>query len=326
MSAATVALHTGAHMPLLGLGTWKSPPGAVHAAVVAAIEAGYRHIDCAAIYGNEAEVGAGIAEAIARGLVKREELFVVSKLWVTKCFPEEVAPALEKTLSDLKLDYLDAYLIHWPFFMAKDATFPPAKDKVLGYNPDAYLSVWREMEKAVDGGKVRAIGTSNMSARKLTTLLEHARIKPATNQVECHPFLAQRRLLALCKAHGIVLTAYSPLGSPDSRRAGSEEPAPLLNETVLAIASKRGKTPAQVLLRWQVQRGVVAIPKSVTPSRIAENAAIFDWELSAEEVAAIDTLDCGCRLIKGASFTTAEQGDDASKLWDEDWEVANIKL
>lgn len=287
-----------------------------------------RHIDCAAIYGNEAEVGAGIAEAIARGLVKREDLFIVSKLWVTKCFPEEVAPALEKTLSDLKLDYLDVYLIHWPFFMTKDATFPPAKGMVLGYNPDAYLSVWREMEKAVDAGKVRAIGTSNMSARKLAALLEHARIKPATNQVECHPFLAQKRLLALCKAHGIVLTAYSPLGSPDrpSRLASSDDPAPLHNETVLAIASKRGKTPAQVLLRWQVQRGVVAIPKSVTPSRIAENAAVFDWELSAEEVAAIDGLDCGGRLIKGASFLTEEQGDDASKLWDEDWEAANIKL
>ena len=356
--ATSIKLFTGAEMPQIGLGTWKSEPGAVRAAVIAAIEAGYRHIDCAAAYGNEGEVGAGLADVIERGIVRREDLFITSKLWATKSHPDEVAGALAKTLSDLRTPYVDLYLVHWPFFLAKGTTFPPPDDARLGYSPAAFLAVWRKMEELVDSGLARHIGTSNMSARKLAALLPgegarrpvggvwprpyhmhspaaasssaaaaatDARVPPAVNQVELHPFLPQQRLLDWCTARRIVLTAYSPLGSPDrpARLVSESDPVPLSDPTVARIAAEHGVSPGQVLLRWAVQRGTVAIPKSVTPARIAQNLqGVFSgWALSPGDLAALAELDrggAGGRIVKGAPFARPRQAWE--DLWDEDFD------
>jgi diketogulonate reductase-like aldo/keto reductase len=210
-----ITLNTGASMPLVGLGTWQSPKGAVKTAVTAALEAGYRAIDGASGYGNEQEVGEGIADAIARGVCKREDIFVTSKLWVASAYPEEVATSLDKTLSDLGLAYLDLYLIHWPFSLTKGSPFPAPVENRLGYDAARYAAVWKEMEKAVAAGKVKAIGTSNMSAKKLADLLKVCTIPPAVNQCESHPFLSQTKEIAWLKKHNIAFTSYSPLGSPD---------------------------------------------------------------------------------------------------------------
>merc|ERR1712059_153006 len=194
-------------------GTWKSAPGQVTEAVEHALKSGYRHIDCAAVYGNEAEVGAGIR---ASG-VAREDIFVTSKLWNTKHHPEDVEAACRKTLADLGLNYLDLYLIHWPVaFERGDVAFPKNEDGSLRYDIETHpTTTWLAMEKLVEKGLVRTIGLSNFNSEQITDILKKGSIKPVTNQVECHPYLTQAKLLEFCKERDITLTAYSPLGSPD---------------------------------------------------------------------------------------------------------------
>jgi alcohol dehydrogenase (NADP+) len=293
----------------------------VASAVTAALEAGYRHIDCAAAYGNEAEVGEALQNAFARGLVRREDVFVTSKLWVTSARPDAVAAALAKTLADLRLAYLDLYLIHWPFSIAHGTPFPPPPDAIVKYTPAAYAALWAAVEEEALAGRARAIGCSNMSVGKLRALLAASpRILPAVNQVECHPFLPQTELLAWCKANRVVLTAYSPLGSPDrpARLVSAGDPAPLGDTTVAGIAAAAGLTPAQVLLRWQLQRGVVVIPKSVDRLRIAENlcsaTTLVDQQLSPASMAALAGLEVpegGGRIIKGYPG----QGETFAEFW-----------
>lgn len=324
----TLPLFSGASIPVVGLGTWNSPKGEVQKAVVAAIESGYRHIDCAAGYGNEAEVGAAVADVISRGIVKREDLFITSKLWVTKAHPEDVEGALNQSLTDLGLSYLDLYLVHWPYRLTKGCAFPPpSRDDVTPFDDALFLLTWRELEKAVDAGKTRHIGTSNMSGKRLAALLTKARIQPAVNQVEAHPFLAQRRMKALCDAHKIVLIAFSPLGSParPARLIEEGDPSPLFDETVLGLAGKYSVSAAQILVRWAVQRGTVTIPKSVTADRISENFKVFGFEIDAADMAELAKLDSGSRLIKGYPFMTSAM-THWREHWDEDWEKANIKL
>jgi alcohol dehydrogenase (NADP+) len=243
-----------------------------------------------------------------------------SKLWLSNCHPELVEAALKKTLADLRLTYLDLYLIHWPFFMTKDSVFPAPFENRLGYNKDSYLAIWRELEKAVDAGLIKAIGTSNMSAKKLYDLLQSARIPPSVNQVELHPFLASNELLAWCTKKGIVLTGYSPLGSPDRPKRLMEDgdPAPLFDETIIDIAKAHGKEPAQVLIRWAIQRGTVSIPKSITPSRIEANGKVFDFTLSEEDMARIGKLNNNQRLIKGLPMVKENQ--PWVELWDLDFD------
>jgi alcohol dehydrogenase (NADP+) len=268
--------------------------------------------------GNEAEVGAGLTDVIARGVVAREDLFITSKLWAQECHADRVAAALTKTLADLQTPYLDLYLIHWPFFIAKEsAVFPPLEESRLGYSPAAYLAVWRELEKEVDAGRVRHLGGSNMTAPKLTALLAEARIRPAANQIELHPSLQQQAFVDWLLRQGIAVTAYSPLGSPDrpARLVSEGDPAPLTHPAVVAIAAARGVSPGQVLLRWAVQRGTAAIPKSVTPSRIAQNLDIFGFELSDADMAAIAALDTNHRLVKGMQNVRA--GQTWHDIWDE---------
>jgi len=315
----TVSFANGDSMPLLGLGTWKSEPGQVTAAVREAIRLGYRHIDCASVYGNEQEVGQAIRAAIHDGEVSREQLWITSKLWCNALGRDLVEPALRRTLADLQLDWLDLYLIHWPVPIRPGVAFPSSAQDLLPPDDALIRSTWEGMEAVLEEGLTRHIGVSNVSSRKLHDLLDHCRIRPEVNQVELHPLLQQPDLVADCRAAGIHITAYSPLGSLDRPAAikAADEPVLLENPVIGAIASERGCTPAQVLLAWHVQRGISTIPKSVTPARLRENLAAAEIELSQADLKRIAALDQNIRLVNG-SFWLLEGGPwTLQSLWDE---------
>lgn len=315
----TLPFSNGHGMPALGLGTWKSKRGEVGAAVKEAIRLGYRHIDCAAVYMNEAEVGQAITECIAEGLVTRDELWITSKLWNDAHAPEAVGPALDKTLGALGLEHLDLYLMHWPIALRPGVFFPEKAEDLIPLEELPVATTWEAMEAAVDAGKVRHLGVSNFSAKKLGALHDVARIKPEANQVESHPYLQQPELAAFCSERGVVLTAYSPLGSGDRPRSMKQEDEPLILEdaTLAEIAGQHGSSVAQVALAWAVQRGTSVIPKSVNPVRLAENLAAADLVLSDEEMATIARLDRRRRYITGGFWAVPGSGYTLENLWDE---------
>lgn len=309
----SITLTGGVQMPALGLGTWKSSPGDVGAAVHAALELGYRHIDCAAIYGNEAEVGAALAAAQREGLVQRQELWITSKLWNDCHAPEQVRPALEQTLADLQLQHLDLYLIHWPVVHRHGVLMPSTAADQIPLEQLPLEATWGAMEALVNAGLVRQIGVSNCSATKLAALLPGCRIQPAMNQVERHPWLQQNALLGYCRQHGIALTAYSPLGSP---AAGG--PAPLLSAPVItAIAAAHGASPAQVLLAWGLATGTAVIPKSVHRERLAANLAAAQLRLSPAELEQIAALDRHHRFVDGSFWELPGGPYNRANLWDD---------
>ncbi|KAJ8921938.1 hypothetical protein NQ315_008572 [Exocentrus adspersus] len=292
-----VTFNNGQKFPIFGLGTWKSKPGEVTQAVKDAIDYGYRHIDCAHIYQNEAEVGAALSAKIKEGVVKREDLYITSKLWNTMHRPDLVEPAIKTTLKNLQLDYLDLYLIHWPFaFKEESGIFPTNPDGTTAYSDVDYLDTWKAMEAIQKKGLTKSIGVSNFNKRQLERVLANCTIPPATNQIEVHPYLNQKKLIAFCRSKNIAVTAYSPLGSPDRPWAKPGDPQLLEDPKIVALAKKYNKTPAQVVLRYQVQRGNITIPKSVTKSRIQQNFEIWDFQLSPEDIALIDTFDCNGRI------------------------------
>jgi len=278
-------------MPIFGLGTWQSPPGQVTQAVKDAIDAGYRHIDGAHCYQNEQEVGAGIRAKIEEGVVKREELFVVSKLWNSMHRPDLVVPACKTTLKNLGLDYVDLYLIHWPMgYLEGDDMFPKGPDGQFLQSQTDYVDTWVAMEECVKLGLAKSIGVSNFNSDQIFRVLGKATIKPVVNQVECHPYLTQRKLQDFCKTKDIYVTAYSPLGG-NFPWAKPTDPK-LLEEPKLAeIGKKYKKSPAQVALRWMVQRDIITIPKTVTKARLIENKDIFDFTLAEEDMTKIFSLE-----------------------------------
>ena len=293
-------LANGNTIPALGLGTWKSKPGEVYDAVKYAIlEAGYRHIDCAFVYQNEDEVGKAVSEVVASGAVKREELFITSKLWNTFHSRNLVKGALETTLKSLQLDYLDLYLIHWPFgFEEGGDIFPRAEDGVHMRMSDVdFLDSWKGMEEVLAAGLTKSIGVSNFNEQQIQRIFDEGTVRPVVNQIELHPYLVQEKLVTWCKDNNVLVTAYSPLGSPDRPWAKADDPSLLQEPKILEIAAKYEKSAAQVLIRWQIQRGLVVIPKSVTPERISSNIDVFKFALSAEELVTIAAFDRNHRFV-----------------------------
>jgi D-xylose reductase len=314
-------LSDGGKLPAVGLGFWKVPKPDAAGLVQAAVRAGYRHLDCACDYGNEAEVGDGIRAAVQAGLCRRDDLWVTSKLWNTYHAREHVRPAVERTLRDLKLDYLDLYLIHFPIaqaFVPFETRYPPgwffepdAPEKGMKLAKVPLAETWAAMEDLVTAGLVRHIGISNYGTAMLRDLLNYSRIRPTVLQVEMHPYLTQEKLLRFCKEEKIAVTAFSPLGALSYVPIGMAKPAEsVLDQPVVKAAAKRlGKSPAQVVLRWGVQRGTAIVPKTSRPDRLAENLAIFDFDLTGEEMAAISSLDQNRRfndpgVFCGAAFNT----------------------
>ncbi|KAL7030659.1 hypothetical protein ACKWTF_006743 [Chironomus riparius] len=291
MASPTVTLNNGQQFPIVGLGTWNSPAGEVAQAVKDAIDAGYRHIDCAYVYENEHEVGQAITAKIAEGVVKREDLFITSKLWNTFHDPKEVRGAFEITLKRLNLDYLDLYLIHWPMgYVKSDELFPKNEAGQHLHTNFDLLDTYRAMEELVDAGLTKSIGVSNFNIRLVTKIVDNSRIKPVVNQFECHPYLLNKKLREHCKSKNLVVTAYSPLGSPGRPYATAEDRNILHEPKLKAIAEKYNKSPAQILIRLQIQFGNVVIPKSVTKERIISNIDVFDFELTDEDIKDLESF------------------------------------
>ena len=314
----TQELLGGTRMPALGLGTWKSEPDEVYTAVRAAIEVGYRHIDCAAIYQNEEEVGRALTDSFQAGDAKREDMWITSKLWNDSHAPEHVRPALETSLKKLQLDYLDLYLIHWPVALRHGVELPRGPEDFLPLSEVPLESTWETMLKLSEQGLTREAGVSNFSKRMIEQVSVATGHTPAVNQVELHPYLQQDALIAACKALGVAVTAYSPLGSPDSAAMMRRHDDVLLTQhpTIVEIADAHQATPGQVLIAWAIARGTSVIPKSVNPGRIAENWGARELALTPADMTAIAELDRHQRMVDGGFWFVGETYSPQT-LWDE---------
>lgn len=274
MTVSTMSLNNGVEMPALGFGVFQTPPEQTVAAVETALSTGYRHIDTAAVYGNEREVG----EAIRNSGLDRSELFVETKIWISDYGYDETLHAFDKSAGKLGIDQIDLLILH----------------QALPSEFDRTIAAYKALEKLLADGKVRAIGVSNFTPHHLTRLMDETGVVPAVNQIEVHPYFRQSELLAFDTEHGILNQAWSPIGGITFYGDGSEG-STLEDPVINKISQAHGKTPAQVMLRWHLQQNRQVIPKSVTPARIAENFDVVDFELTADQLTAIDALDTGVR-------------------------------
>jgi diketogulonate reductase-like aldo/keto reductase len=273
MTVPTIALNNGVHMPAIGFGVFQTPQDETTAAVLEALKVGYRHIDTAAAYANEH----GVGEALKRSGLGRDDVFIETKIWISDYGYDETLHGFDKSVGKLGVEQLDLLILH--------QALPSAFDRTL--------AAYKALEKLLADGKVRAIGVSNFMPEHLDRLLGEAKIVPAVNQIEVHPYFQQPELQRLDKQHGILTQAWSPIGGITFYRGGNK--STLEDPAILGIAGEHGKSAAQVMLRWHIQEGRSVIPKSVKPTRIAENFDVFDFELSAQQVAAIEALDTGVR-------------------------------
>ena len=304
-------------MPALGLGFWKVDKPDASEIVQEAIRTGYRHFDCACDYGNESQIGEGFDSAFSSGLCQREDIWVTSKLWNTYHAAEHVRPAIEKTLSDLRLDYLDLYLIHFPIaqkFVPFEERYPPewffdpsANSPKIESVPIPIRETWEAMESLVDSGLAKNIGVCNFNTSLLRDLLSYAKTRPSVLQVELHPKLTQEKLLRYCQQEEIAVTAFSPLGAESYFSIGmaNQDESVLNNPTIGEIADRHQKTPAQIVLRWGVQRGTAIVPKTSQHDRLKENIAIFDFELGKDEMELISALNENRRFNDPGDFAEA---------------------
>ncbi len=320
-------LYTGGEMPGIGLGTFGSDrvsPDEIANAVEYAARIGYRHFDCAAVYGNEPAIGTVMARLLSSG-TKRDELWITSKLWNDKHAEQDVIPACRQSLADLQVSYLDMYLVHWPF-----PNYHPPHCDVTSRSPEAkpyihenFIKTWRQMERLVDLGLTRHIGTSNMTIPKLERLLADARIRPAVNEMELHPHFQQPELFAYVRANGIEPVGYSPIGSParPERDRTPEDSVAMEDPVIVRIARRLGVHPAVVCIKWAVQRGQTPIPFSTKPKNILANLrGILSNPLTDEEMRDIAGIDRNCRLIKGQVFLWKD-GQSWEDLWDVHGEI-----
>jgi D-xylose reductase len=311
---------TGQQMPAVGLGLWKIDPQSVAETVYEAIKRGYRHLDSAADYGNEKQVGEGIAQALADGLCAREDLWITSKLWNTYHRKEHVQAACERSLSDLGLDYFDLYLVHFPIplqYVDFDQRYPPewiydpnAENPCMALDSVPLSETWAAMEELVENRLVRKIGVCNYSAVLLHDLMSYARIKPAMLQIESHPYLTQEALIRTAQSYNIAVTAFSPLGALSyvSLDMASSGDSVLTEPVVLATAERLGVTPAQVVLRWGIQRGTAIIPKTSRAERLSENIALSDFSLTDSDMEAISALNQNRRFNDPGVFCQSAFG------------------
>ncbi len=314
-------LYTGAKMPAIGLGTFGSDSVSafeIAEVVKGAAAAGYRHFDCASVYRNEAEIGASLQEIIRSG-IKREDLWITSKLWNDKHGEENVIASCRQSLTDLRLDYLDLYLVHWPFpnFHPPGCNVTSRSSNARPYIHESYMKTWRKMEELVDMGMARHIGTSNMTIPKLKLVLRDARIKPAVNEMELHPHFQQPELFRFVLDNGIQPVGYCPIGSPGrpERDRTPEDSAPTEDPVIVRISQRHGIHPAVVCIKWAVQRGQTPIPFSVHHYR-ANLEGVTGDPLTDEEMRSIAAIDRNCRLIKGQVFLWKE-----GQAWDDLWDL-----
>ncbi|MFT4537222.1 MAG: alcohol dehydrogenase (NADP+) [Saprospiraceae bacterium] len=300
----TLKFRDNDEMPTLGLGTWNSKLGEVYKAVKTAIKIGYRHIDCAMIYGNQEEIGQALSDSISEGVVARKDIWVTSKLWNNSHAKVDVIAALRSTLEDLQIDYLDLYLIHWPVALKKEVLYPQSAEDMLALNQVPITETWTSMEEAAELGLTKHIGVSNFGVKTLTQLISNCKIVPEMNQVESHPYLQQKELLAFCHSNDIHYTAYCPLGSSNrpERLKTENEPILLDDPIINEIAKSKNVTAAQILISWARHRGVSVIPKSTNEGRILQNFNIGKIDLSEDEMQRISALDRHHRYISGETW------------------------
>ena len=322
-------LYTGAKIPAVGLGTFGSDrfsADQIAEAVLGAAQIGYRHFDCAAVYGNEKKIGASLQKAMKSG-IKREDLWVTSKLWNDKHAEEDVIPACQQSLHDLQFKYLDLFLVHWPFpnHHAPGVDVNSRDPHAIPYIHSNFMKTWRQMEKLVAMGLVRHIGTSNMTVPKLKLLLQDAKIKPAANEMELHPHFQQPEFFQYCMDNAILPIGFAPIGSPTrpDRDKSPEDTVDIQDPVIVKIAARLNVHPAVVCIKWAVQRGQVPIPFSIYPREYLSNlkAATVD-PLTEEEMQEIAGIDKNNRLIKGQVFLW-EHARDWKDLWDLGGQIAS---